>query len=417
MFPKHMEPVRRLTVSTKILIWNRPLESSAQETARYWCMTETRHLLTTSDGRASFFPEHVGMPLTANNGPEYYLLQTHYDNPNVEPNLRVTFSLHMYYSSIIRPYEAGMITLGTVTPGSTTIIVPPGETDHKILGMCAPGCTEIKLFPEKGLRLLWLRFLLAYSYQRGNTELPWILTDENYDFNYQQYRVLREERKVLPGDLLINSCTYDTTGTNGTAVVGGFSTRQEMCTAFLWYYTRSKTHAFCRSELKTNDYLNLIGVRTTEWDPERRAMVITSPARYRGITMADYTSNYIDWNLEMREELQRRQIYDPQSSQCPKFTPDAVPTESQLSTEGAPFPTRANRANTANQQPMSSFPSNIRLYEPPSQCARRGDTNRGQQGGRTNANRNQDGSRGQQQRGNANRNQQRGKEGRGWSRN
>ncbi|CAL8092490.1 unnamed protein product [Orchesella dallaii] len=339
--------------------------------------TEDVHLYAVG-GRPTFFPEHVGMPLSASGGPEYYLLQTHYDNPDSLPDLRISFSLQAYYTPNIRENEAGMITLGTITPGSTTIIVPPDTQDHTIMGHCAPGCTD-QMFPQEGITVFasFLHTHIAgraarYHHFRGNRELPWILTDDNYDFNYQQYRVLREERQLLQGDLLVNSCTYDTTPRNGSAVIGGFSTREEMCTAFLWYYTRSQTHAFCRSELKTDEYLNLVGVRTTRWDPNRRAMVITSPARYRGISMVDYATDYIDWNPQMREEIQRRQIFDPQASQCPRYTPDAVPTEGQLQEEGAPFPSRNRGTVSQPQQPMSSFPANVRRYEPPSQCTRRG---------------------------------------------
>lgn len=38
---------------------------------------------------------------------------------------------------------------------------------------------------------------------RGATELPWIATDDHYDFNYQQYIALTDHVEVLPGDHLI----------------------------------------------------------------------------------------------------------------------------------------------------------------------------------------------------------------------
>jgi hypothetical protein len=44
---------------------------------------------------------------------------------------------------------------------------------------------------------------------RGNEELPWILNDKNYDFNFQQFRVLKNIVTVMPGDVITTECTYN----------------------------------------------------------------------------------------------------------------------------------------------------------------------------------------------------------------
>ncbi|CAG7694223.1 unnamed protein product, partial [Allacma fusca] len=61
--------------------------------------------------------------------------------------------------------------------------------------------------------------------------------DRHYDYNYQQYKRLPEEVKVLPGDELILECDYDNENTH--YVVGGFSARREMCIASLIHYPRA----------------------------------------------------------------------------------------------------------------------------------------------------------------------------------
>ena len=47
---------------------------------------------------------------------------------------------------------------------------------------------------------------------RGGRELPPILSDESYDFNFQRSRAPapRSEAVVLPGDELLLECEYDT---------------------------------------------------------------------------------------------------------------------------------------------------------------------------------------------------------------
>ena len=48
---------------------------------------------------------------------------------------------------------------------------------------------------------------------RNGQELPVILQDNNYDFNFQASRQVPEGRgHVLPGDELILECEYSTTG-------------------------------------------------------------------------------------------------------------------------------------------------------------------------------------------------------------
>lgn len=43
---------------------------------------------------------------------------------------------------------------------------------------------------------------LRLRHFRDGIELPWLSTDDNYNFDYQQNRPLLEEVKILPGDQL-----------------------------------------------------------------------------------------------------------------------------------------------------------------------------------------------------------------------
>lgn len=146
---------------------------------------------------------------------EYLMLQVHYDNPNNQTNLNVTVSLDMYHTTNLRENEVGVLQLGDMQPGSTTILVPPSETNRVIMGHCSPGCTERMLGPVGGANIFAVflhthlsgRGVRALHFRNGR-ELPWILGDDNYNFNYQQFRVLREEVKIEPGDLLINRKLY-----------------------------------------------------------------------------------------------------------------------------------------------------------------------------------------------------------------
>ncbi|CAL8141879.1 unnamed protein product [Orchesella dallaii] len=279
-------------------------------------------------GRAIFFPENVGIAMQELED-EYFMFQIHYDNPN-NGSVNVTVNLEAYYTDQLREHEAGVMQMGDMQPGAHSIIIPPGSLNHVIHGHCAPGCTDRIISPvdENGQGvLMFATFLHTHisgrstrlMHFRDNKELPWINYDENYDFNFQQFRVLREPRQILPQDQLIYRCTYDSTSRNGSAIHGGFSTREEMCTVFTYYYKSSRGFALCRSEVRTDRYMDHLGISNYTWSRPLRQMVVTEPPEYAGLTMRDYINNHIDWTIDYRRELQRLQIYEPQITQCPRF--------------------------------------------------------------------------------------------------
>lgn len=58
---------------------------------------------------------------------------------------------------------------------------------------------------------------------------------------------------------------FDNTGINGT-VVGGFSTRQEMCVAFGYYYNKIRNFQQCSSEIDSPNARALyLGVGNVSW--------------------------------------------------------------------------------------------------------------------------------------------------------
>ncbi|CAL8124866.1 unnamed protein product [Orchesella dallaii] len=277
-------------------------------------------------GKPTFFPDHVGLPMSIQNGTEYFLMETHYDNPNRLANLRVSVTLQTYYTSQLRKHDAGLLWVGHWTPGLPSLLIPPNSLSHVTMGHCAPGCTQRFLEKEVNIFAAYLHTHLAGRgvralHFRGNKELPWIISDDNYNFDYQQTRILRQERKLVPGDQLMIRCTYETTNSNGSVVEGGFSTRQEMCAMGLLYYNRVPNFTFCLSEIKTEAYHNFLGVRNVTWDGSIKDMVITDPPRFSGLTMKTYADNHIEWDIRMRTEIQRYHKSEPQTVNCASALP------------------------------------------------------------------------------------------------
>lgn len=73
------------------------------------------------------------------------------------------------------------------------------------------------MFPQTGIKLVSVVLhshlagkKLRLRHIREGRELPPVAEDGNYDFNYQQARVLPREVSVLPGDELVTECVYQT---------------------------------------------------------------------------------------------------------------------------------------------------------------------------------------------------------------
>ena len=98
---------------------------------------------------------------------------------------------------------------------------------------------------------------------RQGQELPIILEDNNYDFNFQASRQPLEGRgKVLPGDELILECEYSTKSRD-KPTFGGLSTREEMCLGFILYYPRSAL-ADCRSLPTLETTMKAFGIQKVQ---------------------------------------------------------------------------------------------------------------------------------------------------------
>lgn len=72
------------------------------------------------------------------------------------------------------------------------------------------------MFPETGIKII---SGILHSHRAGRKmtlrhvregkELPRIIEDDNYDYNYQQVRQLENETVVMPGDYIITDCAYE----------------------------------------------------------------------------------------------------------------------------------------------------------------------------------------------------------------
>lgn len=235
--------------------------SDTPGTWKQYCMAFIVAFAIGSEG--DILPDYLGDPVEppADGGDIYIKMEVHYDNPLRLP-LNDSSGVRLFYTDELRQYETAMFITGhRRTP---FLSIPPHQDQFKISGFCSSDCTRNGL-PATGMKIYSVllhahlsgrRIILRHI--RDGKELPPIAEDNNYDFSYQQYRFLREEVTVLPGDELIVECDFNTTDKDDF-VYGGLSTRREMCESFMYYYPKT-TMLDCRSQPEFYSYFNGLGI-------------------------------------------------------------------------------------------------------------------------------------------------------------
>ncbi|KAF6023519.1 moxd1 [Bugula neritina] len=195
-------------------------------------------------GSKFYWPAHTGVSFGGNDGssPDYYLLETHYDNPQLLDTWVDSSGLRVTYTSNLREQDAGTVEVGAVDG----LIVPPHPENFEYFSICHTSCTE-QWIPDDGVtvfgyilhtHLLGAKIKLDW-YSKDGRQSEVLAEDNSYDFNYQENRLLPVPKKLLPGDSLKLTCTY-TDPSREKFTYGGQPSTDEMCLAILHYYPKQR---------------------------------------------------------------------------------------------------------------------------------------------------------------------------------
>jgi hypothetical protein len=237
-------------------------------------------------GEAFTFPQDLSFSFGGPQSSEYWMIEMHYDNPNMISGVTDYSGMQITYIDTPRKYDAGSIAVGaTVTP---FMVIPPHQENFNVYGICDTSCTG-QHFPEEGVTVfasilhthLAGHGLVLKQYRNGLEVMPPIDQDLNYDFNFQQVRTI-PSRKIYPNDKLELLCQYSTQDRNSTAT-GGLGTYQEMCLAFMYYYPKTPL-LLCNSRLKIEFLLQALRV---DQIPSFNQSSPSSVQQFFGITLQD----------------------------------------------------------------------------------------------------------------------------------
>ncbi|XP_037609304.1 dopamine beta-hydroxylase [Sebastes umbrosus] len=212
-----------------------------------------RHVLAAwaMGAEAFYYPPDAGLPMGGPGSSRFLRLEVHYHNPLLISGRRDSSGIRLHYTPSLRRYDAGIIELGLVyTP---VMAIPPKQTTFYLNGYCTSKCTHTA-FPPGGIYIFasqlhthlagrGVRTVLV----RGGKELEVVQEDQHFSTHYQTIRVLRKMANVLPGDVLVTKCTYNTED-RSKPTVGGFGIMEEMCVNYVHYYPRTKLE-LCKSHV------------------------------------------------------------------------------------------------------------------------------------------------------------------------
>ncbi|CAG7820541.1 unnamed protein product, partial [Allacma fusca] len=238
--------------------------------------------------------------------------------------------VEVYTTTNLRKHEAGIIRMGYET--DIGLMIPPNTSNYIIAGHCSGICIENRL-PEEGINVFTL---ILHSHLAGRKmklrqfrngfELPWWAYDNNYDFNFQQNRILPEHKQIFKGDHLTFECTDDSSDRSPPeAILGGLSTRREMCLAFVMYYPRISSFDNCGSHFgEEQALLTKLGIEKMQpindfWDK-----LVTAPPKYANKLYSDVLSKEIPWNDILKAEVQNLTRFGEHLENCEPQTQNDV---------------------------------------------------------------------------------------------
>jgi len=241
-----------------------PIKSFTVEMPAVWHHCTTIHGWAVGT-KSIVMPKNVGFPMGEEfGGTTYFNFEIHYENTARIENVVDSSGFRIIYTDEPREFDMAMLMLGAMV--SITTMIPPRQTSFTTAGYCHAACTESTL-PEEGVTI-FSGFLHTHDagrkirvrHVRDGVELPLLFEDNHYDPNLEVGRVPNSALKLLPGDMLITECDFETSG-NTDPIYGGLGREEEMCLTYLSYYPATNL-VDCRSMPTFPTLMKSLGIET-----------------------------------------------------------------------------------------------------------------------------------------------------------
>ncbi|XP_043914795.1 dopamine beta-hydroxylase [Protopterus annectens] len=307
----HMEVFQCAPQFETIPYYNGPCDSKMKPERLNYC----RHVLAAwaMGAEPFYYPKDAGLAFGGETSSRFLRLEVHYHNPLKLKGHKDSSGIRLYYTPTLRRYDAGIMELGLVyTP---VMAIPPQETNFVLTGYCTDKCTQTAL-PANGIHIFASQLhthltgrKVVTTLVRQGKETEIVNIDNHFSAHFQEIRMLKKQVTVLPGDVLITSCTYNTMDRE-QATVGGFGIMEEMCVNYVHYYPLTELE-LCKSAVDLGSLQKYFIFMSRFNDDE----ICTCP-------QASITEQFdsVPWNSFSREVLKSLYDFTPISMHCKKST-------------------------------------------------------------------------------------------------
>ncbi|CAF3433696.1 unnamed protein product, partial [Rotaria socialis] len=207
------------------------------------------------------YPPEAGYPIGGDFEIKYYMIETHFNNPNRISNINGSSGIRFYLGDQLRQYDIGYLTFGTdIQPDA--LAIPPYAQNFNVDSFCPKsvtmnipnsGISIISAFPHAHLqgRSIWTKII------RNTTAVKYLINAESFNFNYQLQTRFTQPIILYSGDEFVTRCVYNTM--NKTQVtLGGESVHNEMCLNMFAYYPRMENFSVCLNSILTSSWSTLM---------------------------------------------------------------------------------------------------------------------------------------------------------------
>lgn len=193
-------------------------------------------------GERQYFTQDAAYPFGRDTDAKYVKLEVHYNNLGFKKNIVDNSGLRLWMTDKLLREDIQILEIGHVF--STEHIIPPKQPSFKTVSHCPSQCLleamdSINIEKIKVISVLvhghFLVRAIKVRHFRDGIELEPILIEKHYDFNFQNFVLLKKPREILRGDRVTVECSYDSTKRN-KVTLGGIESIDEMCLAYLTSY-------------------------------------------------------------------------------------------------------------------------------------------------------------------------------------
>ncbi|CAI5520248.1 unnamed protein product, partial [Closterium sp. Naga37s-1] len=194
-------------------------------------------------GRPFTFPHNIGYPI----GPGYFtkfVLEMHYANPEGRSDMIDSSGVYLKLAASPGFKDAHIMKVGMVDH-TRLIRIPPAMPSWTHSNSCPGECTAA-VFKNESVKIIGsilhehnIGRQMYLNVLRGGRTVTNINRIDYYDYASQQTMPVQPEFELLPGDEIRTTCVWDSTS-RSDVTVGGPAAENEMCVAYLVYYTATQ---------------------------------------------------------------------------------------------------------------------------------------------------------------------------------